>query len=171
MPIGTLRPFLNLPYDHNVTVSEVNSEKKATAVGYLLGTGEKFDKWDAFPLYFQKPGADGQLRSLQRGKTVNVGELWASGRFMWRSHSCSHPSWNKGGWHSGEWQDAELLLRPPSSSMEMLSNMCHCSTCGTKLHLLLCLEWALSLLMIGWMTWLAPVACQYVTNCTPQMPY
>ena len=65
LPIGTLRPFLNLPYDHNVTVSEVNSKKKATAVGYLLGTGEKFDKWDAFPLYFQKPGADGQLRSLQ----------------------------------------------------------------------------------------------------------
>ena len=33
------------------------------------------------------------------------------------------------------------------------------------------LDWALSLLMIGWMTWLTPVACQYVTNCTPQMPY
>jgi hypothetical protein len=36
LPIGTLKPFLNLPYDHNVTVSEVNSGKKATAVGYLL---------------------------------------------------------------------------------------------------------------------------------------
>ena len=74
LPIGTLKPFLNLPYDHNVTMSEVNSGKKATAVGYLLGTGEKFDKWDAFPLYFQKPGADGQLRSLQQGQIVNVGE-------------------------------------------------------------------------------------------------
>jgi hypothetical protein len=73
---GTLQPFLQLPYSHNVTMSEVTSHsgKKVTVVGYLFGTGEKLGDWDAFPLYFQKPDADGQLRSLQLGQTVRVGK-------------------------------------------------------------------------------------------------
>ena len=108
LPIGTLKPFLNLPYDHNVTVSEVNSGKKATAVGYLLGTGEKFDKWDCLPAILSKAWRRRSVTLLATGADSQRGRVAVS----CGGHSCSHPSWNKGGWHSGEWQDAELLLRP-----------------------------------------------------------
>ena len=74
LPAGTLMPLLRRPYYHNVTVSEVTLGRKATVAGHLFGIGEKLGSWDAFQVYFQKPGADGRLRSLQWGQIACVGE-------------------------------------------------------------------------------------------------
>lgn len=74
LPRGALEPFLRQPYYDTLVTVEYTTGRTARVEAILYGSGEKLGEWGAFTLFYAKPSDSKQLRSLECGQRVVVGE-------------------------------------------------------------------------------------------------
>jgi hypothetical protein len=65
---------LRQPYCSEVSITEYTTGRSAKVEGLLFGSGEKLGEWEAFTLFFVRPGA-AQCRSLEVSQKVTVGDF------------------------------------------------------------------------------------------------